>query len=427
MVGAPFRFIHAGEFHLEQPLCGLSGVPDHLRDALIDAPYAAAEQVFQAALSEGVQFVVLSGDLLNPHAAGPRGLAFLVAQFERLAERNIAVYWAGGQVDPPGRWPSPVVLPPNVHVFPKGKVEEVTHRHDGEPLATVMGTSVVRLRRIRAADFQRDPNGLFSVAVAYGHGDPESLARRGIHYWALGGAHRRRTLYAEQHAAQYCGTHQGRYPEETGPRGCTLVSVDQHAGIRSQFIPTDAGRWHHERIDLPEEATRSDLERLLRDRMQSLAANSGDRFLLVQWTVACSRQIAALLRHGHLASELAGWLRNEFGHGSPAAWTVRLQAETAAAIPSSWYEEDTILGDFLGAVRSHQDDDGQGLDLATLMSDRHAAGLLGSATQLTDPAARRRVLGKVAALGVDLLRGEEPAEADGNMPPLGIGGEEMPT
>ena len=93
MPGIPFRFLHASDFHLEQPLGGLSQVPDHLRDVLIDAPYIAAERVFETALSEDVDFVILAGDVLHPQRSGPRCIELLRRHLLRLAERNISVYW----------------------------------------------------------------------------------------------------------------------------------------------------------------------------------------------------------------------------------------------------------------------------------------------------------------------------------------------
>ena len=68
----PFRFIHASDFHLEQPPTGLLEIPDHLREVLIDAPLNGAHEVFEAAVSDAVDFVVLAGDILDPLAAGPR-------------------------------------------------------------------------------------------------------------------------------------------------------------------------------------------------------------------------------------------------------------------------------------------------------------------------------------------------------------------
>ena len=76
MSGRPFRFLQAGDLHLELPLQGLAEIPDHLRPTLIDAPFLAAEQVFETAAAEHVDFVVLTGDVLNPEHAGPRGSRF---------------------------------------------------------------------------------------------------------------------------------------------------------------------------------------------------------------------------------------------------------------------------------------------------------------------------------------------------------------
>jgi DNA repair exonuclease SbcCD nuclease subunit len=91
MSGEPFRFLHAADFHLERPMEGLAEVPEHLRDALVDAPFQAVEQVIDTALVEEVDFVVLAGDLLDCRAAGPRAMAFLVNQLHRLAERKVPV------------------------------------------------------------------------------------------------------------------------------------------------------------------------------------------------------------------------------------------------------------------------------------------------------------------------------------------------
>ena len=68
-----FRFLHASDFHLDQPLGGVIDVPEHLRDPFIDAPYQAASRVFDAAISERVDFVVVAGDILHPPTATPRG------------------------------------------------------------------------------------------------------------------------------------------------------------------------------------------------------------------------------------------------------------------------------------------------------------------------------------------------------------------
>ena len=71
MPGESFRFIHASDFHLETPLGDLDHLPTHLREAMAEAPRKAAQAVLEAALADNIDFLVLSGDLLHPQAAGP--------------------------------------------------------------------------------------------------------------------------------------------------------------------------------------------------------------------------------------------------------------------------------------------------------------------------------------------------------------------
>ena len=82
MSGERIRFLHTADFHLEQPLYGLTQIPDRLRDLLLDAPYMAARQVIETAVLEQVDFLVIAGDVAVIARAGPRAIAFLEEQFQ---------------------------------------------------------------------------------------------------------------------------------------------------------------------------------------------------------------------------------------------------------------------------------------------------------------------------------------------------------
>jgi len=402
----PFCFVHASDFHLELPPLGVAEIPDHLRELFIESAYWAAERVFQTVLSEEAEFLVLAGDLLHPEHTGPRGPLFLVEQFHRLAEREIPVYWAGGSVDPPDAWPSSVSLPENVRIFPRSRIEEFVHDRDGAPLARLMGVSHDRPRTVRAADFEPDPGGLFSIAVAYGTAEPEALQARAVHYWALGSRHNRSTLFSSPHVAHYPGSPQGRRPEEHGTHGCTLVQVDSQQQARTSLIPTDVMRWLSERVVIDEETTREDLETLLRERLHTLVETTPAVDLLISWTVAGSGPLFSALRRG-LKDELLGWLRSQYGFGPPAAWSVSLDVEFSAGLPLEWYEQETIRGDFLRAIRQLQMNADVPLDLEAYVAEEHLAGTLGPLLAVADRPVRDRVLSEAALLGVDLLSGEE--------------------
>ena len=99
MSGESFRFIHASDFHLETPLGDLDQLPPNLRDAMATAPRDAATAVLEAALATNIDFLVLSGDLLHPVAAGPHGMSLLLDYFEKLHAAKKPVYWAAGIAD----------------------------------------------------------------------------------------------------------------------------------------------------------------------------------------------------------------------------------------------------------------------------------------------------------------------------------------
>ena len=68
----PLRFLHASDLRLERPLGGLTEVPPHWRGLCAEAPRQAAARAFELAREERCDFVVLSGDVVDPELAGLR-------------------------------------------------------------------------------------------------------------------------------------------------------------------------------------------------------------------------------------------------------------------------------------------------------------------------------------------------------------------
>jgi DNA repair exonuclease SbcCD nuclease subunit len=406
MSGEPFRFLHAADFHLERPMEGLTEVPDHLRDILVDAPFEAVDQVIDTALVEEVDFVVLTGDILDCRAAGPRAMSFLVTQFNRLAERNIPVFWAGGEVDPPDRWPAAARLPSNVKVFPPRKVEDVPITRGETTIAVIRGASRDERSSPAPGDFRAGNKEAFSLAAAHGDYEAAPLAKQKMDYWALGGQHEHAALSASAPTVIYPGTPQGRAPEEEGAHGCILVHVDERGQARTKLMPTDVVRWRRERVTLRENARREDLEKLLRERIQTFVNEAAGRHVLAAWEVAASGRLAGELRRGGLAKEIVKSLQADFGHRSPAAWTVSLEVDAPSTIPDEWYEEDTILGDFLREVRKF-DREGRRLEVESLVERENLPDAFTSLLTLPDPAIAKEALHEACLMGADLLRGEE--------------------
>jgi len=397
-----FRFLHASDLHLEHPPGGLAEIPDHLRAAMTDAVYRSAARVFEAAIKHHVDFILLCGDVLDVQRAGPRGIVFLEEQFEKLAAAGIRVYWAGSPLDRFERWTHEWTLPSNVHRFATDRVEQIIHQRAGEPLVLMLGTSMTREGRVPTALFDTRHSELFSVAAAYGTVGVDSLSDRGIDYWALGGEHARQSLLAGTVTVHYCGSPLGRNLREAGPRGCTLVHVDDTRRVRTTFVPTDAIRYCDERIALDESAPRDELFRAMSERLAEHLIDPFGPELLVEFHVIAPQSLTAELRSPKFNSDLVARLRTEHGGKRPGAWTVRIKTEPIAP-PADLFEEETLLGEFLRSARLYAEHPDEPLSLEGYLAERHLAGRLSALASLNDTELRREVLAEATALGVDLL------------------------
>ncbi len=406
MAGQSFRFIHTGGFQLESTLVGLAEVPDHLRDTLTGAPYRAVEQVTETAIREEVDFVLLSGDVLDPTSGGPSALAFLQHQCEQLRARKIHLYWAASRLDLTGNVLGRLQLPDNVHVFASDCVERLTHFRGQSPICTLYGRSWNDKRPLRAAEFVRESQEGFQIAVLYGPGDLEGGPRPGVDYWAVGGDTPMEIAPTRLQIVHGPGKPQGFSPRESGPRGCTLVNVDGEAEIRTRRIETDVVRWHEERLIVDGASSLRDARQAFRTHMERLMSGV-HRPMLVSWLLTGTGRFDTPLVRRKERDEILDWLRSDFGHRNPAIWSVQLEIEPPETIPEDWCDDDSILSDFLRAIRGQMRDDAKPLELKPFVPDVRLPQDLLDAMIGTEPTVAAMRLRETAVLGFDLLRGEE--------------------
>ena len=151
----PLRFIHASDLHLDRTLEGIAECPAYWEQKMLGVSKRAAERLFQKCVEEEIDFLILSGNVLNANLAPPGIFLFLVEQFERLKQAGIKVYWAGGEFDSPEDWTNAFPLPENLHRFPSDTIQEYYfYRTEGEdtlPIAKLVGMSRnQRRKRIRS-------------------------------------------------------------------------------------------------------------------------------------------------------------------------------------------------------------------------------------------------------------------------------------
>ena len=428
MPGESFRFIHASDFHLETPLGDLDQLPPNLRDAMATAPRDAAAAVFEAALAENIDFLVLSGDLLHPVAAGPHGMSLLLDNFEKLNEAGTPVYWAAGIADDPKQWPEAVPLPPNVTLFPRDRAMSMPYERAGRVVCHVIGRSSEGRASLHVPGFQSEMTDEFTVGVGYGIADASALADGRIDYWALGGPHNLTEIEGGGTAGAVApGSPQGRGLDETGPHGYSVVDVDAEQTARIRQVECDHFRYCKVTIDSEEIRSVGSLRNLLGQKIALLANENGGRHLLIAWDVTLNDP--EMLGMVGDPVELLRNLRRDHGAGNPAAWTTQLTVRPPRVYPKSWRDEDTILGDYLRASEKFRKGGGSmvpnGSDSnAGTATDAPKSGTIRlmpfteehtelsstAATLLGDlPAAQRdETLDEATLLGAQLLRGDKP-------------------
>ncbi|MGI9429753.1 MAG: metallophosphoesterase family protein, partial [Bythopirellula sp.] len=398
--------MHTSDLHLERPLGGVAQVPAHLRERFLDAPFEAAAQVFETALSERADALLLAGDVVDFDLVGPRAVVFLQEQFQRLAEHDIPVYWACGDVDPAEAWPASVPLPENVTIFPVGRAQEFELCRGGEVIAKIQGISRNQGSQLDDSGFHRDAHGLFTVGVSYGTSAAPGTEGDRVHYMALGGMHHRQTVDQSPGIAHYCGSPQGRTPTETEAHGCTLVTVDDSGQVKTSFMATDSLRWITETVEVTAGTDEDALMAQLQARISKLQTKHSGSRLLITWRIEGSGKVLNHMRRGGISDQMVELLCGQYGHSKPEIWTVGIECQAPLDVPQEWIDEETIMGDMLREFRALEAD----VDIPLQLEEFLPEQLLSTPrAELATVAEQDRagLLWAASKMAVDLLDGEE--------------------
>jgi DNA repair exonuclease SbcCD nuclease subunit len=401
-MAATLKFIHASDLHLDRPMSGMTDIPTHLFEVLANAPYEAAQKIFDLAVSERVDFVLLAGDLYDSELGNARAAAFLLSQFERLADKDITVYWCGGETDHPDRWPSAIELPDNVVTFSSRIVEQVDHDRDGETIARIMGSGYDEKHRRSAGDFSAPNSELFTIALSHGDFETAALKAENVHYWALGGNHKSSKHDRTSSTVVYPGTPQGRSPKETGSRGFKIGRIDASGKLRLQTVESDRVRWLPQKVAISEGVEVRALKKELTERAAKIVVDTTDQIVLAKWHLATEGMFNPAIRKREWSEEILEWLRDEFGRGDKGLWSVSLEVEAPKQLPSDWYEEDTILGEFMRAIGRYQSDDSLRLNLHEY-TPTTVEGTLTTGMSQVSQSRREDVLRRAAMVGIEYL------------------------
>lgn len=360
------RYIHAADLHLDTPFRGLAQETSQggrFARLLHDATFMALERLISCCEREKPDFLVLSGDIYNQEDHSVKAQLSLRDACLRLERLNIPVFIAHGNHDPLSSRLMSVSWPQNVVIF--GAEPEIHPlERAGKTLALVHGISHSRAKESRnlARLFRREASqdcfqlGVLHCAVQgegaadrYAPCALDDLKASGMDAWALGHVHERRIL-SETPFIAYPGNAQGLHINETGPRGCLLVTASHQGGgwrCQADFRPLGPVQWEKLELNLEKAEQLDQVERRLCDLLTSTGqeAPPSCEAVMARVTLSGRTSLDALLRKTGTVEDLAERLQHLAGD-TPGVWLKDLLLETRPLTESGEFlHREDLLGE----------------------------------------------------------------------------------
>ncbi len=363
----PFRFLHAGDLHLDSPITGLSAVaPQEVLGVLRAATTEAWRSIVRTAIDESVDFVLIAGDVFEVSSPTLLGQTRFRDGLAELASHGIRSYVVHGNHDPmDGKaWAASLEFPDLTHRFGTAAGESVVHDRDGQPLARIHGRSypTAAVTDNYASGFRGGADGLLEIGLLHtnvgdrpGHHNyapcsVDDLRAAGMDYWALGHIHQPGVVLADP-PALYSGIPQGRDPGELGERGCWLVDVDASGRVTHRFVATDHVRWSPLSVDIGELETDAALRAACRGAIEAAIAGADGRSLIVRLRLMGRGPMHATLRRTGYVDDLRTLLNEERSLTVPFAWVESITDDTVPEIDvDARRSAQDFVGDFLRTV-----------------------------------------------------------------------------
>lgn len=291
------RFLHASDLHIDSPLRGLDRYEGAPVARLRTATRAALERLVDMAVAGRVDFVLFAGDIYDRDWQDFHTGLFFREQMVRLGRADIRVFIVQGNHDAQGVITRQLILPSNVTVFSSRTAQ--TFRID-ELSVAIHGRSFPD----RAVDEDLVPSypapvpDFFNIGMLHtslngrtGHDtyaptDLATLVAKGYEYWALGHVHAREVV-SEVPRVVFPGNLQGRHANETGAKGCELITVES-GRIETEFVALDVARWNQVIVPLDGLNGLEALGDAFRETLEPVLVGAMDRLHAVRVTLTGS-------------------------------------------------------------------------------------------------------------------------------------------
>ena len=237
------KLLHSADWHMDSPIQGRTPEQTQLlRQALLRLP----QQVAAAAMTQGCDLMLLSGDLFD----GPASPESITALRSALEEVRIPVFITPGNHDPLGSVWRSQVWPKNVHIFTGSAMESIVPEGLNCRIYGAAFTGPEAPGMLEGFRAQCDEQ----YAIGILHGDPtqasspycpitaDQIASSNLDYLALGHIHKGDSLRAGKTLCAWPGCPMGRGFDELEEKGVLIVTMD--GDVDAKFLPLDTPRFH---------------------------------------------------------------------------------------------------------------------------------------------------------------------------------------
>ena len=336
-----FRFIHCSDLHIDSPFKGLSSEKPELAKNLRASTSQAFLNIVQLAINEKVDAVVIAGDIYDGVDKSLQAQFKFHKGLKELSDAGIPSFLAHGNHDPLDSRFATLKWPDLVTVFSGQEVQCHNIQRDGKTLARIQGISYPTrdVKENLALQFETHSGEGFGIGVLHtnvGH-DPdhddyapcsiEDLVSRKMDYWALGHIHAYKVLRQSDPAIVYSGNTQARHKNETGIKGCCLVTLHPNSSPEIQFVSVDSVRFICDTLDLSSASSLEQVMQFIESRCEEISARTGERDALIHLTLAGRTQVHRELKQSANVEDLMEEIQSGFEGRTPSIW-VTLAVQT---------------------------------------------------------------------------------------------------
>ncbi len=358
------RFLHLADIHLDSPLKGLEAHEEAPVEEIRGATRRAFVNSVELAIEEKIDFMLIVGDLYDGDWKDYNTGIFFAAQMGRLNRADIPVFIVSGNHDAANLITKTMPLPNNVKLFPADKPQTIKL----EGLGVVIHGQSYSSRAVTenlAANYPETEPGYLNIGMLHtsltgrdGHENYapctlEQLQSTGYDYWALGHVHKREIL-SESPWVVFPGNIQGRHIKESGPKGASLVTVEDGRISSVSALEFDVLRWANCQVNLTKCESMSSLYDIVRQSFEQELENAAYKPLAVRLILTGESPLHGLLleRTAELTEEFRGigaglgniWLEKVVFH------TSRVKKPGAAGLAEA-SGADTALSGLMQAIQ----------------------------------------------------------------------------